>query len=66
MLRIKNDFPSEAARPVLLKFHVEPLGAGEQKFAKMVVVQWPRWLPCQYMVKTFENFLLQNQISPGA
>ena len=32
----------------------------------MVAVHWPRWLPCLYMVKTFKNLLLQNQISPGA
>ena len=38
----------------------------ERKFAKMVAVHWPRWLPCPYSVKTFQNHLLQNQISPGA
>ena len=42
------------------------LGAGEQKNAKTVVVYWPRWLPCPYMIKTFEYLLLQNQISPKA
>ena len=39
---------------------------GERKIAQMVAVHWPRWLPCPYMVKTFKNLLLQNQISPGA
>ena len=38
---------------------------GEGKIAKMVVVHWLRWLQCPYMVKTFKNLLLQNQISPG-
>ena len=38
----------------------------EWKIAKMVAVHWPRWLPYPYMVKTFKNPLLQNQISPGA
>ena len=42
------------------------LGAGEWKIAKMVMVHWPKWLPCSYMEKTFKNLLLQNQISPGA
>ena len=42
------------------------LRLGEQKIAKMVRVHGPRWLPCPYMVKTFKNLLLQNQISPGA
>ena len=27
---------------------------------KMVLVTWPRWPPCPYMVKTFKNFLLWN------
>ena len=42
------------------------LRLGEWKIAKMVAVNWPRWLPCPYMVKTFKKLLLQNQISPGA
>ena len=65
MLRISNDFSSEASGPMLLKFHVELLGLGKQKFAKMVVVHWPIWPPCPYMVKTFRN-LLQNRGSLGA
>ena len=42
------------------------LRLGERKIAKMVAVHWPRWLPYPYMVKTFKNLLLQNQIGPGA
>ena len=34
---------------------------GEWKFVQMVLITWPRWLPCPYMVKTLKNFLLQNQ-----
>ena len=41
------------------------LRLGEWKIAKMVMVHWPRWLLCPYLVKTFKNLLLQNQISPG-
>ena len=37
------------------------LRLGERKFAKMVAVRWPRWPTCPYMVKTFENLLLQNR-----
>ena len=59
ILIISNDFSSEASRPVLLKFHAEPPWAGEWKIAKMGMVHW------SYMVKTFKNLLLQNQISPG-
>ena len=29
------------------------------------MVYWPRWLPCPYMVKTFKNLLLQNQMNSG-
>ena len=32
----------------------------------MVAVHWPRWPLCPYMVKTFENLLLQNQGCLGA
>ena len=31
------------------------LRVGEQKIAEMVVVRWPRWPPCPYMVKTFKK-----------
>ena len=39
---------------------------GERKIAKMVLVGWPRWPPCTYMVKTFKNLLLQNRRCLGA
>ena len=42
------------------------LGLGEWKIAKMVAVNWPRWPPCPYMVKTFKNLLLQNRGRLGA
>ena len=38
-------------------------GSGEWKIIKMVLVTWPIWLPCQYMVKTFKNLFLQNQVT---
>ena len=31
------------------------------KFIKIVLVTWPKWLPCQNMNKTFKT-LLQNQL----
>ena len=37
------------------------LRLGEWKIAKMVAVHWPRWPPCLYMVKTFNNLLFQNR-----
>ena len=33
----------------------------ERKSAQMVLVTWPRWPPCPYMVKTLKNLLLWNQ-----
>ena len=42
------------------------LRLGERKIAKMVMVHWPRWLPCPYMVKTFKNLFLQNWGCLGA
>ena len=62
MLIISNGFSSEASGPVLLKFHAEPPWAGERK---MGMVHWSKWLPCPYMVKTFKNLLLHNQINLG-
>ena len=31
-----------------------PLETGEQKFVQTVLVTWPRWPPCPYMVKTLQ------------
>ena len=42
------------------------LRLGERKIAKMVAVYWLRCPPCPYMVKTFKNFFVQNQIFPAA
>ena len=36
-------------------------GIGERKFVQTVMVTWPRWPPCPYMVETFKNLLLWNQ-----
>ena len=47
-------------------FMLSLLRLGERKIAKVVLVHWPRWLSCPYMVNTFKNRLLQNQKSPWA
>ena len=67
MLRISNDFSSEASGPMLLKFHVESPYVGGMKDCK----KWSqsidqRWSPCPYIVKTFKNLLLQNRGCLGA
>ena len=41
------------------------LRLGEGKNAKMVMVHWPRWPPCPYMVKTLKSLLFQNRGSLG-
>ena len=51
LLIISNDFSSEASGQVLLKYHAEPLWAGERKVAKMYAFHLSKWLPCPYMVK---------------
>ena len=42
-------------------FILRLLRMGEPKFVQIVLVTWPRWPPCPYMVKPFKNLLLQNQ-----
>ena len=36
---------------------------GERKFVQMVLVTWPRWPPCPYMVKALKHLLLWNQMA---
>ena len=38
-LTFSNDFSSEAAEPILLKFHMKPPYVGGTKIAKMVAVR---------------------------
>ena len=64
MLRISNDFSSEAAGPVLLKFQVEPLGTGERQIAKMTAVRWPRWPPW-YGKNLYKSSSLEPRIPWG-
>ena len=66
LLRVSNDFSSEASELILFKFHMEHLREGKQKIAKIVMVRRPRWPPCPYMVKTFKNLLLHNRGCLGA
>ena len=37
------------------------LGMGERKILQTVRVIGPRWPPCLYMIKIFQNRLLRNQ-----
>ena len=36
---------------------------GERKFVQTVLVTWPRWPQCPYMVKTLKNLFLGNKRS---
>ena len=58
-------FPLKPPHQCCSNFIRSPTWAGEWKIAKMGMVHWSKWLPCPYMVKTFNNLLLHNQISPG-
>ena len=40
-------------------------GAGEWKIAKIVAIHWPRWLPCPYMAKTFQNLSPEQRMPYG-
>ena len=41
------------------------LSLGEDKIAKMVVVHWPRWPLCPYMVKIFKFFFSRTEDALG-
>ena len=41
------------------------VGIGERKCVQTVLVIWPRWPLCPYMVKTLKNLLLWNQKADG-
>ena len=60
--KIKSCFFSETVESFRTKFHMKAYGCMEWKFIQMSRVTWPRWLPCPYMVKTFKNLLVQNQV----
>ena len=38
-------------------------GIGERKYIQMVKVTWPKWPLCPYMIKTWTNLLLWNQMA---
>ena len=52
--------PLQPLSQICSNFILSLLRSGEQRIAKMIAVHWPRWPPCPYMVKPFENLLLQN------
>ena len=55
-LTFSNDFSSKAAKPILLKYHMDPPLVGGTK--DCLNGHGP---PCPYMVKSYVNLLLQNQ-----
>ena len=62
-LIFSNFFSSITVRPIEAKFHVEPPWDGRTKIIQMVQVTGPRWPPCPYMIKTFKNLRLWNQMA---
>ena len=66
---VENFLISSSLKPlsqICSNFILCLLKSGERKIAKMVVVRWPRWPPCPYMVRPFKNLLLQNWGCLGA
>ena len=55
-----NIFSSEDTGPIEVRFYVAALWVGGTRLLQTVMVTWPRWPPCPYMVKTLKN-LLWNQ-----
>ena len=45
-----NIFSLETTGPIKVKFHM-----GERNFVQTVLVTWPRWPSCPYMVKTLKK-----------
>ena len=58
LLAFSNIFSSETTGP---NFIWSLLGTGKWKFVKTVQVTWPRWSPCQYMVKTLKIFFSRTK-----
>ena len=58
-------FSSETTGPIKSCFIWSFYGMGEHIFAQTVLVTWPRWPPCPYMVKTLKILLLWNQKADG-
>ena len=46
---------SETAWPIKAKFYVEPPWIGKRMTVCGILVTWPRWPPCPYMVKTLQK-----------
>ena len=63
--KIKTCFSRKLLRHLEPNFIWKLIGAWEWKFLQMNRVIWPRWPPCPYMVETFKNLLLQNQLTDG-
>ena len=61
MSTFSNIFPLKPLGRLKPNFIWSLLGKGEQKYVQAVLVTWPRWPPCPYMVKTLKNLLLRNQ-----
>ena len=54
---------SNATRSVVNRFNIEHTGWKKQKYVKPS--RSTIWPPCPYMVKTFKNLSIQNQLTDG-
>ena len=56
--RVYQHFQTSSQKPLgrlKLNFIQSLHGMGERKFVQTVLVTWPRWPPCLYMVKTLKK-----------
>ena len=56
VLTLKTSSPQKPLGQSKSNFIWRFYGIGERKFAQMVLVTWPRWPPCPYMIKTLKIF----------
>ena len=56
-----NRIFSETTLPIWTKLFWKLSGTRKWKSDEMMLVTWPRWPPCPYMVKSFKNLLLWSQ-----
>ena len=60
-LKLKGRWPWKFVLGIKSNFIRSFFRMGERKLFQTVQVTWPRWPPCQYMVKTLKYLLLWNQ-----
>ena len=61
LTKIQTKFSQKLLGHSKVNFEWKLSGTRKWKFVNMILVTWPRWPPCPYMVKTLKNLLFQNR-----